>query len=112
MHQRIYGICDEQNLVEFVTWKMIAVAKTNPKPAEAPPSAGVFRTPPRAKSSRQVYLDSEIKLATVPVYAGPDCAGHAIRGPAIVEEETMTLLFLAGMTAIADADGNYWVSCD
>jgi len=112
MHQRIYGICDEQNLVEFVTWKMVAVGRTNPKAAAPPPAAAVASKPPAPKSTRPVYLGPETRLARLPVYAGKDCGGgRAIHGPAIIEEETMTLLFLPGMTAIADADGNYWVDC-
>ena len=57
---------------------------------------------PTPKSQRHVYLGPKIKASrTMPVYAGADCASsnHVIKGPAIIEEETMTLLFLPGMTA-------------
>jgi len=113
MHQRIYGICDEQNLVEFVSWKMTAVGKTNAKPASEPPAETRTATAPKPKSTRYVYLGPETKRVALPVYAGGDIsADHTIAGPAIIEEETMTLLFLPGMTVRADADGNYWVKSD
>ena len=113
VHQRIYGICDEQNLVEFVTWKMTAVGRTDAKPAAASPAETATAKIPKPKSQRQVYLGPQIKLADLPVYAGTDIqSNHVIKGPAIIEEETMTLLFLPGMTARADADGNYWVNSD
>lgn len=113
MHQRIYGICDEQNLVEFVSWKMTAVGATKAKPAAALPATTRDGTTPKPKSSRKVYLGDEAKLAELPVYAGGDITSdHIIKGPAIIEEETMTLLFLPGMTVRSDADGNYWVKSD
>lgn len=113
MHQRIYGICDEQNLVEFVSWKMTAVGKTNAKPASEPPAEARTATAPKPKTTRHVYLGPETKRVELPVYAGGDIrADHTIEGPAIIEEETMTLLFLPGMTVRADADGNYWVKSD
>lgn len=109
MHRRIYGISDEGNLVEFVTWKMSAVGRTN-APASASRPDGDAGSAPAPKSQRTVYLGPAAGLATIPVYAGADCAGgRPVAGPAIVEEETTTLLLLRGTTARTDADGNYWV---
>lgn len=110
MHKRIYGISDEGNMVEFVTWKMTAVGTTNPPPAARQPEPGGELSPPAPKSTRPVYLGPAQGLAQVPVYAGSDCAGGSpVAGPAVIEEETMTLLLLPGMTARTDADGNYWI---
>ena len=112
MHKRIYGISDEGNLVEFVTWKMSAVGRTNSPPAAAKPEVA-SADPPAKKSERQVYLGPSAGLVTLPVHAGADCAGgRPVKGPAIIEEETTTLLLLSGMTARTDADGNYWVDTD
>ncbi len=71
-HQRIYGICDEQNLVEFVSWKMTAVGKTNAKPAATPPADTQTQASPKPKSRRPVYLGREAKLAELPVYDGAE----------------------------------------
>jgi N-methylhydantoinase A len=110
MHKRIYGISDPGNMVEFVTWKMTAVGRTNPPPAARRPDAASKAEPPAPKATRQVYLGPGAGRADVPVYAGADSAGgRSVAGPAVIEEETMTLLLLAGMTATTDADGNYWI---
>jgi N-methylhydantoinase A len=110
MHKRIYGIADEGNLVEFVTWKMTAVGTTSPRPAAAPPAADAPSTAPTPKTEREVYLGPLIGARVVPVFAGAACGpGTATRGPAIIEEETTTILLLPGMTARTDADGNYWI---
>ena len=112
MHRRIYGVADEGQLVEFVTWKMTAVGRTNPASAAAPPDPFRSEPTPAPKARRGVYLGPPAGLVSVPVYAGADCAGGCpVTGPALIEEETTTLLLLAGMTARTDADGNYWVDC-
>lgn len=112
MHRRIYGVADEGQLVEFVTWKVTAVGRTHPQAAAAPPDPRDAVAAAKPKTERQVYLGPGAGLVAVPVYAGADCArGSSITGPALIEEETTTLLLLAGMTARTDADGNYWVDC-
>lgn len=112
MHRRIYGISDDNNMVEFVSWKMMAVGKTNPAPAARPPDIIAAVSHLTAKSHRNVYLGSKKGLTNIPVFAGSACAGgKVVKGPAVIEEETTTLLLLAGMTAQTDADGNYWVNC-
>jgi N-methylhydantoinase A len=111
-HRRIYGIADEGNMVEFVSWKMTAVGRTKPQPAAPPPAAAAPFVRPEPKSSRPVYLSAGAGLQTVPVFSGASfAAGSGVCGPAIVEEETTTLLLLEAMTARVDADGNYWVEC-
>jgi N-methylhydantoinase A len=113
MHKRIYGIADEGNLVEFVTWKMTAVGSTSPRPAAGPPSAESALPAPHPKAEREVYLGPAIGTRVLPVYAGSGCSpGTAIAGPAIIEEETTTILLLPGMTARTDADANYWIYRD
>ena len=114
MHRRIYGISDEGNRVEFISWKMTAVGRTGRRPAaQAPaPDEGSPAAAPRAKSERAVCFEPGAKPRRIPVYDGATLAvASEIPGPAVIEEETTTLLLLPGMTARVDADGNYWVEC-
>lgn len=112
MHRRVYGISDDGNRVEFVSWKMTAVGRTNPPPSAPAPVVGATMVEPRAKSKREVCLESGTRTRTVPVYDGATLGpASGVVGPAIIEEETTTLLLLPGMTARVDADGNYWVEC-
>ena len=112
MHRRVYGISDEGNRVEFVSWKMTAVGHTNPRPAAPAPGKEAPLAAPKAKSERAVCFEPGAKARAVPVYDGSAFgAASGVRGPAIIEEETTTLLLLPGMAARVDADGNYWVEC-
>ena len=112
MHRRIYGIADEGNMVEFISWKATAVGRTNPAPSARPPATDKTGSTPAAKATRPVCFSAGNALVPVPVYAGSACSeGAAISGPAVIEEDTATLLLLPGMTARVDADGNYWVEC-
>jgi N-methylhydantoinase A len=112
MHRRIYGIADEGNMVEFISWKTTAVGRTNPTPSARPPATDIAGSTPLAKAMRPVCFASGTSPVAVPVYAGSACHdGAAIPGPAVIEEDTTTLLLLPGMTARVDADGNYWVEC-
>jgi N-methylhydantoinase A len=112
MHERIYGIKDESNIVEFVTWKVTAVGASGHRTASvAANPAGV--PVPAPKSRRRVYVHRLGGMAEIPVFDGAACApGAAIAGPAIIEESTTTILLLPGMTATADASGNYRVTVE
>ncbi len=112
MHRRIYGISDEGNRVEFISWNMTAVGHTRPRPAARAPAVDAPIVEPEAKSKRSVCFEPGAKPCRIPVYDGARLgATSGIRGPAVIEEETTTLLLLPGMTARVDADGNYWVEC-
>ncbi|HWA45586.1 MAG TPA: hydantoinase/oxoprolinase family protein [Hypericibacter adhaerens] len=112
MHERIYGIKDESNIVEFVTWKVTAVGASGHRTASvAANPAGV--PVPAPKSRRRVYVHRLGGMAEIPVFDGAACApGAAVAGPAIIEESTTTILLLPGMTATADASGNYRVTVE
>ncbi len=112
MHRRIYGISDDDNPVEFISWKLTAVGRTNPPPSARPPSLGAVAPAPAVKHRRPVCFAAGTARQPIPVYAGASCfEGSAIQGPAVIEDDTTTLLLLPGMTARVDADGNYWVEC-
>ncbi|MBL8577602.1 MAG: hydantoinase/oxoprolinase family protein [Mesorhizobium sp.] len=112
VHRRVYGIANENDRVEFVSWKMTAVGRTDRQPAAAPPLAGSAMVEPAAKGSRSVCFEAGAKARSIPVYNGGSLpVGAGIHGPAVIEEETTTLLLLPGMTARVDIEGNYWVEC-
>ena len=109
MHERIYTIKDEGEVVEFTTWKVRAIGDIG-----GAGRRGTLRPrqkgPAQPKSRRKVYLHEKGGLATVPIYEGGTLgAGAKIAGPAVVEEETTTILLLPGQTAKTDQYGNYRV---
>ncbi len=112
MHERIYTIKDEGDVVEFTTWKVRAIGDSGGKSRlGADRSAG--EGSPTEKARRQVYVHGGGGLIELPVFDGRSVsAGHRIAGPAVIEEETTTILLLPGHVAEMDRQGNYLVSVD
>ena len=106
-HERIYTIRNDDEVVEFVTWKVRAVGDTGgdrngARPLPAQQGASL----PRGK--RSVFLGKDYQA--LPVYDGAKLgSGAVIAGPAIIEEATTTLLIPLGQSARTDAFGNYHV---
>ncbi len=111
MHERIYTIKDEDDVVEFTTWKVRAIGDVGGgarRGADRPAQSGDL---PR-KGERQAYVHDRGGLIALPVYDGNSIGAQAhIEGPAIVEEETTTILLLPNQVATTDAHGNYLVEC-
>ena len=111
MHERIYTIKNEDDLVEFTTWKVRAIG---PAAADlAPAESATAAHEARPHGSRRVHLPSRDAPETVLVYRGNDLSpGAQIAGPAIVEEATTTVLVPEDATAVIDALGNYRVTLE
>jgi N-methylhydantoinase A len=112
MHERIYTIKDERDLVEFTTWRVHAVGRNSRAarhvPVSALPSTGASASP---KSMRSVYIHALGGLSEIPVYEGRLLpANTRVLGPAVLEEETFTGLLLSGQTADIDDAGNYLIT--
>jgi N-methylhydantoinase A len=108
MHERIYTIKDEADIVEFTTWKVRAIGDTGGRSRRGkslPPQQG----PAKPKSRRTVFLGSSGRQE-VPVYDGTALGtGAIIDGPALIEQPTTTLLLLAKQQARTDDHGNFLV---
>jgi N-methylhydantoinase A len=113
MHERIYTIKDERDLVEFTTWRVHAVGRNTRSFRSAPVAAtasGASR-PAKPKAFRSVYIQALGGPSEVPVFRGRDLvAGAHLQGPAVLEEETFTGLLLPGQTADVDGAGDYLIT--
>jgi N-methylhydantoinase A len=114
-HQRIFNMDDRECSIEYLNWTGRVSIKL--------PQAGVGELPSTEQaitgqagtdqagtgSTREAYFDlSEKQLATV--LKGKEIAkNQSIFGPAIIEEETTTLVLPPGCHATLSADGNYLV---
>jgi N-methylhydantoinase A len=108
MHERIYTIKDEADIVEFTTWKVRAIGDTGGSGRRGRAIAQQ-KGEPRHKSERRVYLGRSVKRV-LPVYEGEALgAGAVVRGPAIIELATTTFLLLVEQTAQTDEHGNFLV---
>ena len=111
MHERIYTIRNEDDLVEFTTWKVRAIGPAAAELAPAAGAAGAATAAAQPRGWREVHLPGRDGTDTLPVHRGDDLGpGATIAGPAIVEEATTTVLVPEDATAVVDALGNYRVT--
>ena len=110
MHERIYTIKNEDDLVEFTHLE----GPRHRARCRRPRACG-RRERPRTKHALTARAGSTCPSRdapeTVSVYRGNDLShGAQIAGPAIVEEATTTVLVPENATAVIDALGNYRVT--
>ena len=97
--------------MEFTTWKVRAIGERWEGDGVSRGAVPAQDGPLPQKSTRQIYVRELGGLAALPVYDGGALgSGAVIEGPAVIEEETTTVLLLPGMTATTDAQGNYRVA--
>ena len=111
IHERIYTIKDEDDMVEFTTWKVRAIGDVG---GAGRRGADLQKqsSPLARKGARKAYVHDRGGLIELPVYDGNRIgAAASIEGPAIIEEETTTILLLPDQVATTDAHGNYLVEC-
>ncbi len=110
-HYRIYTIKDEDDTVEFTTWKVRAVGINTYREQRRGQPIAIRDGAATPKAQRPVYIHELGGITDVAVYDGDSLgAGATIDGPAVIEEETFTSLLLAGQSALVDPHGNYLVT--
>ena len=111
MHERIYTVKNVEDLVEFTTWKVRAIGANNIfETSLSPDSTADSGGSPIKRGRRHVYLPDAGGLLELPVYNGTDVEpGNLIEGPALIEEETMTILLPPDAVARTNIQGNYLV---
>ena len=108
-HERIYTIKDENDVVEFTTWKLRAIGNTGGAGRRGH-AAAQGTAAPTPKSRRPVYLGTALGMTEIAVHDGQATGpGTTISGPALIEEPTTTFLLLPGQLASVDGYGNYIV---
>ena len=107
VHERVFAVKDENNAVECLNWRGRLVARVNAPTLEpGKPLAGQAVAADRVRSCYfgDGHLDTAIYLgARLP-------AGAVIEGPAIIEEDTSTLVVYPGAIARVSPGGRYIVT--
>lgn len=111
MHERIYSIRSDGDVVEFTAWKLRAIGKRqgqeiwrrNTLPAQTAAIA--------AKASRKIYDQPTRAMIDVPVYELSTLGeGAVLPGPCLIEAQTFTAFLKQGHEGKLDAFGNVIVT--
>jgi N-methylhydantoinase A len=112
VHQRVFGINEPGELIEFVNWGVQATAKMPEVKIKEQPYGG--EDPACALvAHREAYFRELGGLVKTPVYRGDKLLyGARINSPAIIEEPTSTLVVFPGSTATVSKWGNYLIELE
>jgi N-methylhydantoinase A len=107
-HKQLFTYAEPHSLVEIVNLEVQAIGRM-PKPAPLSLPKGT-RTPPASarRGSRKLVLSADGRGTDAPIYDGTKLkAGNRIKGPAVIEEPTTTILIEANWTAELDERATY-----
>jgi N-methylhydantoinase A len=108
-HEQLYTYAERHNTIEVVNIESTVYGRVHkPKPLRV----GKGVSPTKAlKGHRNAIFSADGKRTRTPVYdGGPLGAGSAIKGPAIIEEVTTTIVIEPGWRARLDASGSYVIT--
>ena len=107
VHERVFAVHDPGNAVECLNWRGRLIAKVDAPSME--PAKDLLLTAVSAHRTREAYFGTG-RVAT-PVYLGKALpAGAVVNGPAIIEEDTSTLVIYPGAVARVSPGGRYLVT--
>ena len=97
-----------EGTIEITKLRVTGIGRIEPLTHVAP---AVAKSPATPREVRDVWIDAAAGWQPAAVYDGSALQpGHAIDGPAIVDEQTTTLLVGCGDNLIVDASGNYRIA--
>lgn len=106
-HDRVFGVSEPGQYIECVNWVVRAIGRglAIQLPVEAQRPA-----PSEPRKVRQAYFPSRGGWIETPFYHGDDLvSGKRISGPAVILEDTSTLVVYPGCTVNVTAHHNYLV---
>ncbi len=110
-HEQLYTFADADAPVEIVNLRVSAVGLVDKISLPTIPSVAEGASPDAARM-RPVWFDGPGPVET-PVFDRADlAAGHAIAGPAIIDQTDTTTVIFPGQTARVDDHGNVVVALD
>ncbi len=108
-HEELYTYSERHNPVEVVNIESTVYGLID-KP-KAPKLAKGAAAEKAVKGHRKAIFSADGKQVKTPVYDGEKLgAGATIKGPAIIEEVTTTIVIEPGWTAKLDASGSYLIT--
>jgi N-methylhydantoinase A len=94
-HEALYTYCERDNMPELINVGVTVYGRSPELPAPDVPADGAGSPAPEAE--RSAYFPELGGFRPTPVYAGSALRpGHSVAGPAIVQEETTTIVVYPG----------------
>lgn len=107
MHERIYSIRTDGDVVEFTAWKLRAIGKRKGQETWRRNTLPAQQGEIRPKATRQIYDLEARRMVDVPVYDLSTLGeGAHVPGPCLVEAETFTAFLKTKHNGTLDALGN------
>ena len=108
-HEELYTYSEPHNAVEVVNIESTLYGRVDkPKPPKVGKGGPVAKA---AKGHRMAIFSAAGKRQRTPVYDGAKLgAGATVKGPAIIEEVTTTIVVEPGWAAKLDASGSYAIT--
>ncbi len=104
-HERVFAVADPDSEIEFLNWKARLVLRLDhPRATHADPGA-----PAPAERRRRAWFDLERPHEARVVRGEALAVGERVEGPALLEEETTTLVVPPGMSAELTPHGSFVV---
>jgi N-methylhydantoinase A len=108
VHERVFAVSEPGQYIECIYWKGRATARL-PKPA-LPRHHGVADAPPVPAAVRSAWFGDHGPMETPQFRAEALAPGHALTGPAIIQEPTTTVVVYPGWGATVTPTGDYLLS--
>ncbi len=102
VHESIYGFRDTDSAIELIALRAQVVGTVPPITLQTIPSA----TAPATPHGRRRVFHSGTWIDVMVYQRSELLAGHALLGPALVEQEDTTVWVLPGWSAVTDSYGN------
>lgn len=107
-HQLLFGHTQPDGIVELTKLRVTGSGLIQPLVPVELPAATV---PAACYERRFVWVDATTKWQETPIYSGNELApGNTLCGPAIIDEQTTTVLIGQGDTLLVDHTGNYLIT--
>ncbi|MEO4042203.1 hydantoinase/oxoprolinase family protein [Hoeflea sp. CAU 1731] len=113
MHERIYSIRADKDVVEFITWKVRAIGHRAEQNLYRKFTLERQTESPTPKTTRPLYLAEIDEIAQTPVFDGENIGADArFDGPCIIETSSFTAWIKTGHSVRTDEYGNFLVEIE
>ena len=110
MHERIYSIRSDDDVVEFTAWKLRAIGKRAGQDDWRRLSLEPQQGPAEPARSREVYLQESRAARALPVFEFVRLGeGARVAGPCLLDAPTFTAFLKPGHEGVVDRHGNLLV---